>query len=224
LTSLGTVGMDMPTSTVQAEKRVHTPEQKRAYRQRPEVKALQKKHAATHHAKKRALGLPITVPIDPERRASYVAKRQQQTLIVKAKLEERKTEANARRLMLKPSKRALTNAKHRRHRALLRSAAIKAMGGECEWCTFDIECGLQFDHITPVRGGKKRRHRKDESDNVYRMIVRGQTEGIQLLCACCHVIKTKMVDDIDGQLSLNLIHHEPKMPAPIPLFECVADL
>ena len=72
----------------------------------------------------------------------------------------------------------------RRRNIELRQAAIRFLGGTCVCCQCtDIRC-LEIDHIIPV--GKKRVHR----DVLYRSVLRGNTENLQVLCACCHAIKT----------------------------------
>jgi hypothetical protein len=66
----------------------------------------------------------------------------------------------------------------------LRVQAIRVLGGACVQCQCtDIRC-LQIDHIIPI--GKKREHR----DVLYKRVIRGNTENLQVLCACCHAIKT----------------------------------
>jgi len=67
----------------------------------------------------------------------------------------------------------------------LRQNAIRLLGGACAHChCTDMRC-LEIDHIIPV-GSKKRVHR----DILHRSILRGNTDNLQVLCACCHAIKT----------------------------------
>jgi hypothetical protein len=67
----------------------------------------------------------------------------------------------------------------------LRQEAIELLGGRCVCCQcIDIRC-LEIDHIIPI-GGKKRM----ETQQHHRSILRGNTENLQVLCACCHAIKT----------------------------------
>lgn len=48
---------------------------------------------------------------------------------------------------------------------------------------------LQFDHIIPV----SKTHRIRESNNcIYKMVIAGIAPHIQLLCANCHLLKTKL--------------------------------
>jgi len=60
------------------------------------------------------------------------------------------------------------------------------LGGKCFHCGCDdIRC-LEIDHVIPVRG--------DHScygKTLYQSIVnKGKRDNLQVLCACCHAIKT----------------------------------
>ncbi|MGY4567109.1 5-methylcytosine-specific restriction endonuclease McrA [Bradyrhizobium sp. USDA 3256] len=95
--------------------------------------------------------------------------------------------------------------KRKRYRERLRKEAIRLMGGKYLDCGFDDERALEFDHIVPVRRGSSGvRPGHDCGEALYRQIVRGKREGIQLLCANCHAIKTREQDSCDGRLHLNV--------------------
>lgn len=92
----------------------------------------------------------------------------------------------------------------RLYRERLRGQAIAAMGGVCMHCGFDNPLALQFDHIVPLMRRTSGIAKRKDSDRAYRAIVNGEIGGIQLLCANCHVIKTKMVDNRGGTLMRNI--------------------
>jgi 5-methylcytosine-specific restriction endonuclease McrA len=67
----------------------------------------------------------------------------------------------------------------------VRLGAVMLLGGRCVSCgCTDMRC-LEIDHIIPVRNERmKSRYAFHQS------IVRGNTENLQVLWACCHAIKT----------------------------------
>lgn len=74
----------------------------------------------------------------------------------------------------------------RRYRVGMRSAVVDALGGRCVWCGFSDERGLEIDHIIPIR-----KQSKDRKPNVmYRQIMLGERDNLQLLCGTCHRFKT----------------------------------
>jgi hypothetical protein len=83
---------------------------------------------------------------------------------------------------------------HKNHRVRLRNAAISAMGGKCEHCGFDNPVALQFDHIEPLLRRTSGVGKAHNADRLYRAICDGHTDGLQLLCANCHIIKTRTAD------------------------------
>jgi 5-methylcytosine-specific restriction endonuclease McrA len=84
----------------------------------------------------------------------------------------------------------------------MRRLAIEAMGGCCEECGFADHRALQFDHRTPIRRGRSGLHKSAHSaEKTYRAVLAGKREGLQLLCANCHAIKTRK--DEDSGLSIN---------------------
>jgi 5-methylcytosine-specific restriction endonuclease McrA len=102
-------------------------------------------------------------------------------------------------------------ARHRAYRARLRAKAIHIMGGKCQRCGFDDHRALQFDHVQALRRGSSGVGRRGHSGvAVYRQVIRGRTDGIQLLCANCHVIKTLVEDGADGLSHINI---RPRAPA-----------
>lgn len=69
-----------------------------------------------------------------------------------------------------------------------RGEAIDALGGKCLRCGIDNYDVLQVDHVN----GDGRVDRKARSDYaILRSIATGATDGYQLLCANCHIIKTQ---------------------------------
>jgi 5-methylcytosine-specific restriction endonuclease McrA len=111
-------------------------------------------------------------------------------LIIKAKRDRRS------------EKRPPGSVVYRNYRAKLRRQAIAAMGGCCQDCGFADQRALQFDHVTPIRRGRNGLHKSAHtSDKVHRAVMRGQREGLRLLCANCHQIKTRA--DEDSGLSMN---------------------
>jgi hypothetical protein len=120
--------------------------------------------------------------------------------------------------------RAVEKGARSRHK--LRAMAITIMGGCCSrpGCGFDDPRALQFDHVKAVRrrlnGGS---NSAKSSDQLYRAIIRGERDGLQLLCANCHAIKTREEDNADGTLNLNWSRCETTrqrllkgMPQPVP--------
>lgn len=72
----------------------------------------------------------------------------------------------------------------RERNARQRARAIAILGGACAWC--DTADDLQIDHITPCRALGEREH----AHALWRRVVRGETENLQLLCCDCHRGKT----------------------------------
>jgi hypothetical protein len=82
-------------------------------------------------------------------------------------------------------------AKVQRKEARRRTRCLEIFGKKCAICGFADERALQFDHIKPV-GGKRKRGRE-----TYRRILSGvdPVTDYQLLCANCHAIKTRTHKD-----------------------------
>jgi 5-methylcytosine-specific restriction endonuclease McrA len=88
-----------------------------------------------------------------------------------------------------------------RYRRVLRRKAIAKLGGRCS-CGYDDERALVFDHIKPVRRGLHGISRSKESgQDTHRAVLKG-SKAYQLLCANCHMIKTRS-DDVEGRMSVN---------------------
>ena len=70
----------------------------------------------------------------------------------------------------------------------LRKIAFRVLGDRCAACGFDDPVALQVDHID---GNGRAERRKDNFNTyaVYRRIRDGETEGYQILCANCNIIK-----------------------------------
>jgi hypothetical protein len=121
------------------------------------------------------------------------------------------------------------NGKSKAYRVKLRRRAIAALGGHCQArrddgtvCGFADPRALQFDHIEPVRRGRNGLHKSAQtSDKVHRAILSGKTAGIQLLCANCHMIKTRADEEAGLSINLDLTggRVEPALPNQMGLFE-----
>ena len=77
-------------------------------------------------------------------------------------------------------------ANHLRQVRKARQRAIAALGGKCVHCGFDDWRALQIDH---VNGGGCREEKQIGGHGIIRKVLRGETEGYQLLCANCNWIK-----------------------------------
>jgi hypothetical protein len=78
--------------------------------------------------------------------------------------------------------------------AELRRMAIERMGGHCVSCGLTDYRALQFDHIDG--GGAEYKQRGRNLRLLYRKIADGTVaNGLQLLCASCHAIKTYTCGD-----------------------------
>ena len=73
-----------------------------------------------------------------------------------------------------------------RYRRRQRQRVIAALGGKCAKCGFSDWRALQIDHIN---GGGSRERRHIGAPRIFSKILRGETEGYQLLCANCNWIK-----------------------------------
>lgn len=76
----------------------------------------------------------------------------------------------------------------REKRAQLRELAIQALGGKCAHCGIIDSRVLQFDHDPPLGSGRKR---PVQTASWFRKVIRGAIQGLQLLCANCHILKTR---------------------------------
>jgi len=75
----------------------------------------------------------------------------------------------------------------RKLRRKVRLDAFAVLGAKCVKCGFSDERALQVDHINGD-GVAHRKQFKNQTD-FYKHIIRGEIEGLQLLCANCNVIK-----------------------------------
>jgi 5-methylcytosine-specific restriction endonuclease McrA len=81
--------------------------------------------------------------------------------------------------------REITRRSHAKRLIEVRQQAIACLGGMCTHCQCkDIRC-LQIDHIVPLQGKER-----IGTMVLYRSVVRGLKENLQVLCANCHAIKT----------------------------------
>lgn len=83
---------------------------------------------------------------------------------------------------------------NRRMNEVWRSQAVIMLGGECAKCGYNASIyALDIDHVTPhLKGIKKYAN----GGGLARAIAKGyiSTDGLQLLCANCHAIKTRTED------------------------------
>ncbi len=89
--------------------------------------------------------------------------------------------------------------KQKKRTVELRKEALEALGGKCVRCGFSDSDALQIDHIYGTENGT-RELRKTRSK--YLAILRGAVDRteLQVLCANCHMIKTRRNrDDLNGQ-------------------------
>ena len=74
----------------------------------------------------------------------------------------------------------------RKSRDKLRADVLALLGGVCIACGFSDPRALQVDHIA---GGGEKERRRIGNTGVYVKIRQQGTEGYQLLCANCNMIK-----------------------------------
>ena len=145
-----------------------------------------------------------------------------------AEKEKRKQETQNRRALAQRERNARRAAARRQPgyvsresqiRARDRAMAIAKMGGKCMHCGFDDARALQFDHIIPVlrRLNGVSRNRAGSHDSYKEVLdMPRPAEKFQLLCANCHVIKTKENGEYAGR-SIAMDHDAPDLPQ-MPLF------
>lgn len=83
-----------------------------------------------------------------------------------------------------------SNATYRRYGAKLRDDAIWLLGGKCECCGMDEPAVLQFDHRSAVKRRTNGVRARDAATSA-REIINGGARLYMLLCANCHVLKTR---------------------------------
>lgn len=71
-----------------------------------------------------------------------------------------------------------------------RAEVIESLGGKCKNCPEDDLIVLQIDHIKPIQ---KKAGDRPSNRKMIKMILRGELKlsDFQVLCANCHVRKTK---------------------------------
>lgn len=174
-----------------------TKEQKRDWRRLPHVIARQHEHRRKHEDKKRALGLRLDEPLDPARRKPRKPPRVKKERRIQKKMPRFP-------MPIRVSGRGRARA--------IRRAAIAALGGRCIECGIDDCEVLQIDHVVPVRR-KEKRH--EIGHRVYRRILHGGAVNVQLLCANCHMRKTRK--DLSKIMRENI--HPPLLEPELPLFD-----
>lgn len=83
--------------------------------------------------------------------------------------------------------------RQRRNSLTYRETVTTVFGGRCEHCGFvGNKYVYQIDHIVPLLRNKKERTYHDGS-RMWKNLATGKVsrEGLQLLCANCHAIKTQ---------------------------------
>jgi len=105
----------------------------------------------------------------------------------------------------------LQNCRNYHQRTRLK--AIMVMGGKCERCGIDDPDVLQFDHVVPILRGKSGVTNKG---GPYREIINhGNEDGkFQLLCANCHVKKTRQNKEYLSSDYFSEPEHE-EQPTPV---------
>jgi len=84
--------------------------------------------------------------------------------------------------------RASENIYTRNYKRRLRIAAVVALGGACARCGLDDERVLQLDHIN--NDGTAERRIASQAD-IYKRAASSDNADLQLLCANCHLLKTR---------------------------------
>ncbi len=71
-----------------------------------------------------------------------------------------------------------------------RLGAIIVLGGKCAHCGYCAnDAALQIDHIVPLLDHTRSNIRSQRT--FYRNIINGARDNLQVLCANCHIIKTR---------------------------------
>jgi len=83
----------------------------------------------------------------------------------------------------------VVNERNRNRLIRLRMEAVLALGGNCANCGEDDVRVLQIDHINGG-GSAERKTSKAWGTNLLARVISGDVDGLQLLCANCHMIKT----------------------------------
>lgn len=78
--------------------------------------------------------------------------------------------------------------RHQKYRVELRAQIFEDLGGVCVQCGYNNPLALEIDHIDG--GGSAERKGKNYLQ-YYRAIIKRGLEGLQLLCANCHTVKTR---------------------------------
>lgn len=87
--------------------------------------------------------------------------------------------------------RAAVSAIQRRHHLLRRTLAMDALGNQCAWCRTTETAVLQIDHRRG--GGSRQRHETYATMHFKDVVI--HPKMYQLLCANCHVRKTRMAGE-----------------------------
>jgi 5-methylcytosine-specific restriction endonuclease McrA len=84
--------------------------------------------------------------------------------------------------------------RQQQNKAKYRAIVVEMFGGKCQKCNYSENIyAFQIDHIVPILRNK---NRTDNSKQIWRKLALGKIskDGLQLLCANCHSIKTLEVD------------------------------
>lgn len=99
-----------------------------------------------------------------------------------------KSKENYRKYRLRPDFKVKARAYVNEYNYKLRERAILLLGGRCVKCGFSDHRALQFDHING--GGNRERNSGIRAGaHLHRRVLKGNHEGLQLLCANCNWIK-----------------------------------
>ena len=92
-------------------------------------------------------------------------------------------------------------SKHQEYRRNVKARAVAMMGGCCSRCGFDDARALRFHHTKPIRRGLNGLRRQSKtSTTTHLAVVRGDKDGVRLLCSNCSTIETAK----DWTLNINV--------------------
>jgi len=102
----------------------------------------------------------------------------------------------AKRYLLTPEAKRRYSDTKRRKKSHQRMLAIKDLGGCCKRCGESDPIVLEIDHIDGHAPGRRAKGGGNGySTKLHRRILAGNHENLQVLCANCHVRKTRVNGD-----------------------------
>lgn len=90
----------------------------------------------------------------------------------------------------KDKQREYQRIRQQKNTVLYRQTVVEMFGGKCQECGYNKNIlAFQLDHIVPIL---RKSNEKDLTKQVWRKVALGiiPMDGLQLLCANCHAIKT----------------------------------